>query len=631
MPDTPDADLEVFDSDAPDPPVGRDFERLLDYLKSARGFDFSGYKRASLVRRIQKRMQMVAVTEYADYMDFLEVHPDEFGELFNVILINVTSFFRDPGVWDLVAQEIVPRLLAAKGDAGAIRVWSAGCSSGQEAYTLAMVLAEALGMDAFRRRVKIYGTDMDEDALAQARQAVYSAREVASVPAPLREKYFETAGGRYAFHKDLRRAVIFGRHDLLQDAPISRIDLLVCRNALMYFNAGAQGRILARLHYALSEGGALILGKAEMLFAHAELFMPVDLKRRVFRKVPRIGMRDRLLLMAQAGTEQEAAHMADHVRMREAAFEGAPVAQVIADRAGQVALINEQARLLFHLDVQDVGRPLRDLEVSYRPLEIRSLIDQAYADRRPIAVKNVAWPSTLGERRFFDVGVTPVHDNGSAALGAVITFTDVTRYKHLQEELEESNRELETAYEELQSTNEELETTNEELQSTVEELETTNEELQSTNEELETRNEELQSTNEELQAINGEVDRRSVELNQVNAFLSSILSSLRGGVVVLDENLQVQVWNHQAEDLWGLRADEVQGRPFLHLDIGLPVERLRNPIRDSLSGLSPSEEILLPSRNRRGQEFVCRVICTPMTGTADEARGVILLMEAQGT
>lgn len=609
MPETADVNQDISEEAEPG------FERLLDYLKRARGFDFSGYKRPSLMRRVQKRMDMVGVGGWAEYGDFLEVHPNEFLELFNTILINVTSFFRDPGVWDLVAQEIVPRLLTAKGRSEQIRVWSAGCASGQEAYTLAIVLAEALGMDAFRERVKIYGTDMDEDALTQARQAVYSSREIASVPAPLREKYFEQAGGRYTFHKDLRRVVIFGRHDLLQDAPISRIDLLACRNALMYFDAGAQTRILARLHFALSETGTLILGKAETLSSHTNLFIPIDLKRRVFRKVPKVGLRDRLLLMAQVGSEQETDHLTDLVRMREASFESAPFAQIIADREGQVALVNEQARLLFRLSEQDVGRPLRDLEMSYRPLELRSLMDQAYADRGPVVVKYVAWPSPPGEHQFFDVRVAPVYDNGHGVLGAVIMFSDVTRFKQLQEQVEDSNRELETAYEELQSTNEELETTNEELQST--------------NEELETMNEEMQSTNEELQAINGEVDRRSAELNQVNAFLSSILSSLRNGVVVLDEHLQVQVWNQRAEDLWGLRADEVQGRQFLMLDIGLPMECLRGPLRDSLSGFSPSENICLPARNRRGQEFQCHVICTPMTGAADETRGVILLMEEQ--
>lgn len=611
-----------------DPQTGRDFDVLLDYLKRSRGFDLSGYKRPSLMRRVLKRVQTVGLTRYGDYQDYLEVHPDEFAQLFNMLLINVTSFFRDPPVWEILTTEVIPRLLAGKTREAPIRVWSAACASGEEAYTLAILLAEAMGLDEFRDRVKIYGTDIDEEALGQARQAVYTAREVANVPEPLRERYFEHGGGRYTFHKDLRRSVIFGRHDLLQDAPISRIDLLACRNSLMYFNTEAQARILAKLHFALNDGGSLVLGKAEMLFSHASLFTPIDLKRRIFSRVPKVGLRDRLLLAAQAGGGA-GGQMTNQGRIHEAVFESGPIAQIVIDSGGRMALANERARALFRLDGRDVGRPLQDLEMSYRPVELRSLIEQAQAERRPIYTKDVTWPGSTRDGDCYDVLVTPVQEDSGTLLGAAITFTDVTQHKRLRDELEDTSRELETAYEELQSTNEELETTNEELQSTVEELETTNEELQSTNEELETMNEELQSTNEELQTTNEEARRRDIELNETNAFLSSILGSLRAGVIVLDQNLQVTIWSHQAEDLWGLRGDEVQGRQFLLLDIGLPVDRLREPIRDCLAGGLPSEEILLPARNRRGRDITCVVICTPLRDGSKEPCGVILLMEEQ--
>jgi two-component system CheB/CheR fusion protein len=208
-----------------------------------------------------------------------------------------------------------------------------------------------------------------------------------------------------------------------------------------------------------------------------------------------------------------------------------------------------------------------------------------------------------------------------------ITFTDTSQYQRLQDDLERSTHELETAYEELQSTNEELETTNEELQSTVEELETTNEELQSTNEELETMNEELQSTNEELQTINDELRQRTEDLNQANAFLQSILTSMRAAVVVLDRNLSTLIWNYRAEDLWGLRSDEVLGQSFLNLDIGLPVEALRGPMRACLAGERDHQEVVLDATNRRGKTIQCRVACTPLTNPDGERQGVILLME----
>src|SRR5262249_59110967 len=205
--------------ESPDPV----FDDLLTYLRRNRGFDFSGYKRTSLERRIRKRMEAVGIGTFSDYVDYLEGHPDEFVHLFNTILINVTSFFRDPQVWEYLGSEVVPRIVAAKRDSEPLRVWSAGCASGAEAYTLGIILAEALGLDAFRERVKIYGTDIDNDALNQARQAAYSDKDLEEIPKDLQEKYFEFVGNRRMFRKDLRRNGIFGLHDLMQDAPISRL------------------------------------------------------------------------------------------------------------------------------------------------------------------------------------------------------------------------------------------------------------------------------------------------------------------------------------------------------------------------------------------------------------------------
>ena len=273
------------------------------------------------------------------------------------------------------------------------------------------------------------------------------------------------------------------------------------------------------------------------------------------------------------------------MRLRESALDAAPIAQLVVDVNGSLVLANERARSLFALSAADLGRPIQDLKISYRPVEIRSCIDQAYAERLPILLRDVEWHSAGGETRWLDVHVVPLIDNRRRHAWRRRSRSPMSaRAKRLQRELEHANQELETAYEELQSTNEELETTNEELQSTVEELETTNEELQSTNEELETMNEELQSTNEELQTINDELRQRSDELNTVNAFLESILTSLRGGVVVVDQELKVLVWNDKADELWGLRADEAVGRNLLGLDIGLPVERLKQPMRDCLNG-----------------------------------------------
>jgi two-component system CheB/CheR fusion protein len=594
---------------------------LLEHLRRTRGFDFSGYKRTTLQRRIARRMEAVHADTYQDYVDHLEVQPAEFAHLFDTILINVTSFFRDPAAWEHLSTETIPRLLEDVGD-GQVRAWCAGCASGEEPYTLAMVLAEAMGDEAFSERVKIYATDVDENALNAARHAVYTEKQVEGVTPERLERHFERSDAQFAFRKDLRRSVIFGRNDLLQDAPISRIDLLLCRNTLMYFNAEAQGRILRRFHFALNPEGVLFLGKSEMLIAHTDLFRPVSLQRRIYQKVLREAVGDQL---HHAVAAMEALEIDGRIgTLHERAFEATPTAQIIVDADGVLVAANQRARALFRLLAADVGRPLKDLELSYRPVELRSNLEEAYARRRSVLLTSV--PMTAdGEGRELEVHITPVYA-GDAAVGATVAFVDVTLQQRLNTELRRSKANLEQAYEELQSTVEELETTNEELQSTNEELETTNEELQSTNEELETMNEELHSTNEELETINDELRSRTEELNEVNAFLESILSGLGAAVAVVDRNLGVRVWNSHAADLWGLRADEVEGQPLIGLDIGLPMERLKAPLRAVLRG-AQRQEFELEATNRRGRKIRLRVSAMPLAVDSEAARGAIVVME----
>jgi two-component system CheB/CheR fusion protein len=611
-------------SDATDP----QFEALLDYLRFSRGFDFTGYKRSSLMRLVTKRRHYLAMASFSEYLDYLQVHPDEFAYLFNTILINVTSFFRDKPAWDYLNSEILPGLLENKGPREPIRVWSAGCASGEEAYSLAIALAEILGPEAFRQRVKIYATDMDNDALTQARQAMYSADDVKNVPEDLLEKYFTLFNGEYVFNGDPRRAVIFGQHDLVQDAPISRLDLLVCRNTIMYFNAETQARILARFHFALNDTGILFLGKAEMLLTHANLFTALDLKYRFFSKASRPELRDRLLALGQGNEELVNNRLARQLRMRDLAFDTSPQAHVIIDLNGMLLAANESAKVIFSIAAKDIGGKLQDLSFCYKPIALRPLIDQAIAERRNVLVPAVEYcPTNTLPNIYLDIHVVPLTDNNNHILGVSIIFDDISRNKLLEEQLKNSTSELETTNEELQSTNEELETTNEELQSTVEELETTNEELQSTNEELETMNEELQSTNEELETINDELSQRTAELNSSKAFLETILGNLHGGLVVVDRDFHILTWSSQMEDLWGLRAEEIMGQSLLGLDIGLPVEKLKQPIRFILDGASEAEEIVLTAVNRRGKSFQCQVTFTPFSSNGKERQGAVMMMD----
>jgi two-component system CheB/CheR fusion protein len=609
----------------PGPEADGDFESVLTYLKESRGFDFTGYKRTSLMRRVQRRMSQVGAENFADYIDQLQVNADEFVALFNTILINVTGFFRDPDAWEYLRDQVIPALLAERSPEEPIRVWSAGCAAGQEAYSLAIAFAEAIGVDAFRQRVKIYATDVDEEALAQARQATYTPAELEGIPEGKLEEYFEQYGSRYSFRKDLRRSVIFGRNDLVQDAPISRIDLLVCRNTLIYFNADTQTKTLERFHFALAPRGMMFLGKAEMLLSHSRIFEPLDLKRRVFRKVASspVGYSR---FVSYGYPARRPAEVSGLDQLREHAFSASPVAQIVVTGDEVTALINQQAELAFGLSERDIGRKLWDLDVSYRPVALRPYVEQARLERRSLRIKDVEWRRS-GDVVWYEVHINPLLGKEKSLLGVSVVFHDVSWARLLLTELEHSNRQLETAYEELQSTNEELETTNEELQSTVEELETTNEELQSTNEELETMNEELHSTNDELQTINDALRDRGVELDDLNDFLESVLTSIQAGIVVIDTEMRIKAWSRGAEELWGVRREEAEGSHLLNLDIGLPLAELRPAVRDALADADAHCELILDAINRRGRAVVVRLMCSALRGPSGQSQGALLMME----
>jgi two-component system CheB/CheR fusion protein len=587
--------------------LDNDFEALLEYLRDSRGFDFTGYKRSSLMRRTTKRMQDLGIDSFGEYLDRLQVDPEEFTELFNHILINVTAFFRDDHIWQFVADEVIPQIVAGKGPEQPIRAWDAGCASGEEAYTISILLAEALGWDDFERRVKIYATDVDEDALEQARTGTYTSKQAAGVPPELLEKYFRRNGTSLVFDKDLRRSVIFGRHDLVKNAPISRIDLMVCRNTLMYLNADLQSKILSDFHFALNPNGFMVLGKAEMLFTRVQSFVPVDLRRRVFRPAPQ----PEVALDRELPDPPTPTVAADADAQREAAFYASPVAQIVVDATGRLAMVNRRAQEVLHLGAKDVGRSVQDLDLSYRSLDLKNRFDHVREVRQPFVVPNLDWRSN-GERLRLEAEFVPLIGPDETLLGVTVALKDVTSMANLEEDLHTSTQELQTAMEELQSTNEELETTNEELQST--------------NEELETMNEELQSTNEELEAVNEEARQQASDLSDTNGLLESILRTLNSGVIVVGRDLRVRAWNEGSQELWGLRSAEVVGEPFPALDIGLPVDRLLDPMRKCLAG-SSREVLQLDAVNRRGQQIQCRVTCSPLKGPQGDIDGVIFLTE----
>lgn len=574
------------------------FEALLRYVRDSRGFDFTGYKRASLMRRVRHRMDQAGCATFEEYLDLLQASSDEFASLFNTILINVTAFFRDPPAWDFIAGDVIPRLLAERGPNDPIRVWSAGCASGQEAYTLTMLLAEAMGADDFRQRVKIYATDVDEEALREARAASYDARAVESVPPELLERYFEQVNGRYLFHKELRRAVIFGRNDLVKDAPISRVDLLVCRNTLMYLNAETQRNVLNRLHFALAPNGVLFLGHAEMLLSHSDKFTPLNLENRIFLKAPESrGAFDRY--DPTMAFYERHGDVSGLTNLRELAFRASPVAQIVVTGEDTVAMVNQQAETVFGLSARDIGRLLRDLEVSYRPVELRAFLEQAKVERRPARIPEVKWQRPGLDTVWFEIHLNPLVDGENGLLGVSIAFFDVTATRALLDKVVQTNRQLEAAYEELQSTNEELET----------------------------MNEELQSTNDELHTINDTLRERSGQLDDAKNFLDALINAVRLGLVVVDREMRVVVWNRGCEDLWGLRAEETTGRKLTTLDFGLPMDDVRPLIGNAFVDPDSSGETVVNAVNRRGRPTRVRVRCTSFPDPDGGVGGSLLLME----
>ena len=561
------------------------FRALLDTLGTTYRFDFREYKEMSLARRIRARMAQVRVDDFGAYATFLDTHPDEHVALFNTILINVTALFRDPEAWRVLAADVIPHVVTEAGATRSIRMWSAGCSSGEEVYSLAMLLAEHLGSEAAAYTVKIYGTDVDEEALGTARHGAYRVERLKDVPDALLDRYFTRDGHLYRVRRDLRRWCIFGHHNLTQAPPLSHIDLLACRNVLIYFQSELQERVLSRFHYAIRDGGYLFLGRSESLLARSPLFMPVQLKWRIFKRTT-AEARQAAAVLPDSGVPVTAVSSAARVEASASsrvlrALEVLPSAVLVVDMTDTVVTWNTAAERLFDIPAGGaMGRKFRDLDISYRVEGLRARVEEVKSQHTTTRIEDAVFSRRNGDLVQADIWIIPVME-GLRPLGVAVSATEATEYVRLREqmsriaeqhataieELQSTNEELETTIEELQSTNEELETTNEELQSTNEELETTNEELQSTNEELETTVEELQVTNTELGALNSELESRTAELNRLDREHRSLLDSFEPGVVVFDPAGTVVTWNHAAERLWGLRREQAIGRDFFTLPI----------------------------------------------------------------
>jgi two-component system CheB/CheR fusion protein len=568
-----------------EPADGADLEEILRKIRDARNFDFRNYKRPTLLRRIHRRIEERGKRGVREYAALLDREPAEFDALLGSMFIKVTSFFRDPETWEALSAKAIPQMLSEKRPGEEIRVWCAGCATGEEAFSAAIVLAEAMGPSFGNQDVKIFGTDVDEKAIAHARKGQYSRDQVESVPKKVLSEWFVEEGGGYTVRKDLRRNVVFGINNLVSDAPISRLDLLVCRNVFIYLDAALQKRVLSRFHYALRRHGILMLGKSELIPFAARIYEPIDLPRRIYRKDGRRDnavSQERLVgLLEEESAARESVPRKEQVgsidQFHRDVLQSLRLPVVATTIDGTVMLWNGGAGRLWNRSESDAtGKKLAALNLPGLPgdllIEKTSAIREGRSEREwaEAVLANGSEPNGT----HLSIEVSPLRDAAGQKTGLLYLMHDVSPVRQMESELRQANQERQSAYEELQtvneelqSSNEELETTNEELQSANEELQTTNEELQSTNEELETTNEELQSTNAELDATNRELAHRTEEMNKLAFNQRVIIRSLSAAVIVLEGSGKVIVWNLAAERLLGLTEGEALGQVLWTLHI----------------------------------------------------------------
>ncbi len=597
----------VSAADAADPK----FIALLEKLHTEHNFDFRQYKRASLLRRVRQRMTQVRVDRFDTYMTYLDRHADEHIALLNAVLINVTRFFRDPDAWNVLREGILPRLIESASTTHALRFWSAGCSSGEEAYSLAILVAEILRARRDDYDVKIYATDIDDDALATARAGLYRLDALKEVAPELVDRYFMADGQAFRVRRELRKWCIFGRHDLTQDAPLAHVDVLVCRNVLIYFDSTLQSRIVPRFQYAIRPEGYLFLGRSESMLASSQRFVPVDFKWRIFQRLelnPAEAVSTTIVdtqARAARTTRTDATQLAARIG---GILENVPAGIIVIDPAETIVVWNPMAEHMFEVPADNaLGRKFRDLDISYRIDGLRARLEEVRTTQMHSQIQDVAFGRRAGDTMHVNVRIAPLYDDRRRLSGVMIAVNDMSTYWQLRDELDRLGEQSATANEELQSTNEELETTNEELQST--------------NEELETTVEELQSTNTELTALNTELERRTAELRRAEAFELSVLNAVQQAIFVVDPTLVVTHWNAAATQLWDVPMNAAVGREFARL----PAARLTRVASEALQRVvatrAPERLTGLPRARPDGDGITLELI--PVLAVDGELVGVL--------
>jgi two-component system CheB/CheR fusion protein len=578
-------------------------EKVVVMLREQTGNDFSQYKKNTLLRRTERRMGIHQMTSIADYIRYLNQNPHELDLLFKELLIGVTTFFRDPGVWERLKTEALPALLNRYPEGKNLRAWVVGCSTGEEAYTLAMTFQETLeetGGEA-RYSLRIFATDLDQDAIDRARQGCYPPNIAADVSPQRLRRFFTEEPDGYRIKKNIREMVTFAPQNVIMDAPFTRLDILSCRNLLIYFGAPAQSRLLPLFHYALNPGGVLLLGSAETTSGYRSLFSPVDNKSRIYRRSEQ---------SAPAGTvefptkkfptaagpikETQVMSQTDNLQSHADHF-------LLQNFSPAAALVNAEGDILYIS-----GRTGRYLEPAAGKAnwnihamaredlrhELASAIKKAVRDEETVALHNLRVSADPAEP-LVNVTVRMI-DRPAALRGTImVVFTDVpaapAKPARGRGGSAAQQAELEKAREEIQSLREQMQTSHEELTSTNEELQSTNEELQSANEELTTSKEEMQSLNEELQTVNAELQSKLDDLSTINNDMNNLLNSTDIATVFLDHDLNVRRFTNRASQIFRLIGGDV-GRPLSDIVSDLDYPELDNDINDVLQTLAFCEK-----------------------------------------
>jgi two-component system CheB/CheR fusion protein len=578
-------------------------------LRNRTGHDFHGYKSNTFLRRIQRRMHVLRIDDLDAYVTHLRNDADEAQDLFQDLLIGVTQFFRDAVEFEILEREVIPELLAGKTAADTLRVWVLGCATGEEAYSLAMLLREAMARLDTPPHVQIFATDIDARALAVARTGRYPQAIEKDVAPERLARWFMKEGGTYAIHKDLREMCIFSAHNVIKDAPFSRIDLVSCRNLLIYLNGELQDRVIPLFHFSLRQGGYLFLGPSENITRHVKLFQPLDRKHRIFRRLqtatrvlPEFPLSARIepRRVGEVPAPVRAFPNGTLGKRAERLVERYAPAYVVADSEYQV--LNFSGRTGPFLDPSSGVANLNLLNLVHRDLrlDLRAALLRVATDRKPARVA----PLRMGleeEARRVGLTVEPLAETPHEPMNFVVVFHDygseaggdpdeaVRDPAILRDELVvRLEGELRVTKDRLQATIEELESTNEELKSSNEEYQSINEEMQSANEELETSKEELQSVNEELQTVNGELAHRVGELARANSDLKNLLESTQIATLFLDNDLRVKSFTPSMSEVFHL-IDNDLGRPITHLAARVPYPEMADDLRRVLRTLATTE------------------------------------------